>query len=499
MTTTWWVVTAVGQAESGSDLSVQMFARFAAMTRVHAFADDALQDLDAVGLVAAYREGLSIPEVIDAAIARAGVVDERLGALAHEAFDRARREAKDPRPGFFAGVPTFIKDNVDVAGMPTQHGSDAFVAQAVKSDGDFARMYLATGLIPLGKSRLSEFGFSGAVDHPRLGPVRTPWHTDHYAGASSAGSAAFVAAGVVPIAHANDGGGSIRIPASVNGLVGLKPTRNRLAQDKMFRDLPVRIISDGVLTRSVRDTAAFYREAEKVFRHPKLAPIGDINRPGRSRLRIAVVTRGIGRDASAEVRELTLKTASLLESLGHQVVEIDPPLPARFADQFVLYWSGLALGIVKGGRRQHGPTWDPSQLDNLTLGLARHCQRNLHKLPLAIAGMGASARLAAKHHATYDVTLTPTLATTTPRVGHLDPTADYEQVMDRLKDWVAFTPVQNATGEPAISLPLATTATGLPQGMMFGAGRGREARLMELALELEEAAPWPRIQDRIQA
>ena len=472
---------------------------FAAMTRVHAFADDVLQELDAVGLVEAYGQGLSIPAVIDAAIARAGLVDAQLGALAHEAYDRARREATDPRPGFFAGVPTFLKDNVEVAGMPTQHGSDAFVSRPAKRDGDFARMYLATGLVPLGKTRLSEFGFSGAVDHPRLGPVRTPWHTEHYAGASSAGSAAFVAAGVVPIAHANDGGGSIRIPASVNGLVGLKPTRNRLAQDKRMRDMPVRIVSDGVLTRSVRDTAAFYREAEKVFRHPKLAPIGDISRPGRSRLRIAVVTRGIGRDASPEVRDLTLGTAALLESLGHHVEEIEPPVPGRFAEEFVLYWSMMAMVIVKTGRRQYGATWDPTQLDNLTLGLARHCQRNLHKLPLAIAGLGASQRLAAKHHAAYDVTLTPTLATTTPTVGHLDPTADYEQVMDRLMDWVAFTPWQNATGEPAISLPLATSSTGLPQGMMLGAAQGREARLMELAFELEEAAPWPRIQDEITA
>ena len=165
-------------------------------------------------------------------------------------------------------MPTFVKDNVDVAGMPTQQGTDAFVATPRKADGDFARMFLATGVIPLGKTRLSEFGFNAAADHARLGPVRTPWHTEHYAGASSAGSSAFVAAGVVPIAHANDGGGSIRIPASVNGLVGLKPTRDRLAQDKMMRDMPVRIVSDGVVTRSVRDTAAFYREAEKVFRAP---------------------------------------------------------------------------------------------------------------------------------------------------------------------------------------------------------------------------------------
>ena len=159
-------------------------------------------------------------------------------------------------------------------------------------------MYLATGLLPLGKTQLSEFGFSASAEHPRLGPVRCPWSLDHTAGASSAGSAALVAAGAVPIAHANDGGGSIRIPASVNGLVGLKPTRGRLAQDALMRQMPVQIVSDGVLTRSVRDTAAFFREAEHVYRDLRLPPIGDVTGPGRARLRIAVITEGIGRSAS---------------------------------------------------------------------------------------------------------------------------------------------------------------------------------------------------------
>ena len=252
------------------------------MARVHAFGDDHLQDLDAVGLVEAYRDGLSVVDVVEAAIARAHAVDDQLGALAYEAFDRARAEARAPHPGYFSGVPTFLKDNVDVAGMPTQNGTDAYVARPAAADGDFARMYLATGLLALGKTRLSEFGFSGAVDHPRLGPVRTPWNPEHYAGASSAGAAAFVATGVVPIAHANDGGGSIRIPASVNGLVGLKPTRGRLAQDRSMRQMPVRIVSDGVLTRSVRDTAAFYREAEKVYRDPQAGP-GRRHHPARPR------------------------------------------------------------------------------------------------------------------------------------------------------------------------------------------------------------------------
>lgn len=466
------------------------------MTRVHAFGDDALSDLDAVGLVEALHRGdVSVPEVVEAAIARTEAVDGRLGGLQHAAFDQAREAARHPRAGYFAGVPTYIKDNVDVAGWPTLHGSDAFDPVPKEADGDFARQYLATGLLPLGKTRLSEFGFSGAVDHPRLGPVRSPWDTDHYAGASSAGSAAFVAAGAVSIAHANDGGGSIRIPAAVNGLVGLKPTRGRLAQDRMMREMPVRIVSDGVLTRSVRDTAAFYREAEKVWRNPRLAPIGDITRPGRARLRIAVVTQGVGRDASPEVRELTLKTAALLESLGHRVEEIEPPVPPSFPDHFVRYWAMLALVISRRGKRDHGPSFDVTKLDNLTLGLARHAGRNLLRQPASIAVLAASRRVAARHHATYDVTLTPTLATETPLVGHLHPDQDYDVIMDRLMDWVAFTPLQNATGEPAISLPLATTAKGLPHGMMLGSGWGREARLLELAYELEEAVGWPLIQD----
>ncbi|MGH3363011.1 MAG: amidase, partial [Nocardioides sp.] len=290
------------------------------MSRVHAFGDDVLGDLDAVGLVEQISAGRApVRDVVEAAIARAERVNPALNAIAHEAFDRARRDVEQLRGGYFHGVPTFVKDNVDVAGMPTQQGVDAYEGKPRRADGDFARMFLATGLVPLGKTQLSEFGFSPSAEHDRLGPVRSPWDTDYTAGASSAGSAALVAAGVVPLAHANDGGGSIRIPAAVNGLVGLKPTRGRLAQDKMMRQMPVQIISDGVLTRSVRDTAAFMREAEKVYRSLKLPPIGDVTRPGKARLRVAVVTKGVGAEASPEVAELTLKTAGLMEELGHSV------------------------------------------------------------------------------------------------------------------------------------------------------------------------------------
>lgn len=462
------------------------------MTRVHAFTDDALGTCDAVGLVTAIQDGeVSIPDVVEAAIARTSQLQPDLNAVAYVAFDRARAAARDPRGGFFAGVPTLFKDNVDVAGMPTQQGSDAFSARPEPKDGDVARMLLATGLVPIGKTQLSEFGFSPSAEGPRLGPVRSPWDTARTAGASSAGAGALVAAGAVPLAHGNDGGGSIRIPASVNGLIGLKPTRDRLAQERIHRQMPVRIVSDGVLTRSVRDTAAFLRESERVYRALSLPPIGDVTGPGRKRLRVAVHTSGIGRAASPEVAELTLKTARLLEELGHEVEQVDHPAPPTITEDFLVYWSMLAMVVVRTGRQL--PGWDPSRLDNFTRGLDRHCRRRMHRLPGAIARLRRMGRVSLEFHHRYDVALSPTLAHATPLVGHLDPMLDLDTVLERILDWVAFTPWQNATGEPAISLPLATTSEGLPQGMMFSAGAGREALLLELAYELEEARPWASI------
>jgi amidase len=466
------------------------------MPRVHAFGDDALGDHDAIALAEAIRTGrVGAAEVVEAAIARTESVNPALNGLAYNAFEQARRTgSRGPADGVFGGIPTFIKDNVDVAGQPTMQGTDAWTPSAAVADGEFTRLYLATGPVSLGKTQLSEFGFSAAAEHPRLGPVRNPWNTDCTAGASSSGSGAFVAAGVVPIAHANDGGGSIRIPAACNGLVGLKPSRGRLPLDPEVRRQPVGVVTNGVLTRSVRDTAAFYREAERIWRNPKLAPIGDVTRPGRRRLKIAVLTRSVLRECSPPLRELTLQSASVLEELGHRVEHLDePPVPASFPDDFVLYWGLLAMAMVRGGRRAFGDTFDRTRLDNLTLGLDRHAGRNLHRLPLAIVRLRRLRRRTARFFATYDAVLMPTLADETPRVGYLAPT-DYQQVIDRLTDWVAFTPLQNVTGEPAISLPLAQSADGMPVGMMLSADVGQEALLLELAYELEEARPWPRIQ-----
>jgi amidase len=470
------------------------------MRHVHAFKDDALGELDAVALADAIKAGrVARAEVVEAAIARTEAVNPALNGLAYQAFDQARAKALERGSDgeFFAGVPTFVKDSVDVAGLPTMSGTDAWVPLRAATDSDVTRLHLATGLISLGKAQLAELGLGVSAEHPRLGSVRNPWNTDYTAGGSSSGSATLVAAGAVPIAHANDGGGSIRIPASCNGLVGLKPSRGRLLVDKTPRRVPLHLLTNGVLTRSVRDTAAFYREAERIWCHPKLPPIGDVRHPGKQRLQIAVVTRSEKRECSPELRELTLKSAGLLEELGHRVDYVEnPPVPSGVTVDVRLYWALLATWQVKAIRRAFGDTFDRSRLNNLTLGLDRYARRNRHRLPVAIMRLRAVRRRTAQFFGTYDAVLTPTVADETPRLGHFDPTADSQQIIDRQGNWGAFTPLQNITGEPAISLPLAESANGMPVGMMLSADVGREARLLELAFELEEARPWTRIQSR---
>jgi amidase len=469
-----------------------------ARARVHAFSDDALGDHDTVGLAEEIRSGrISALEAVDAAIARVELLQPELNGMACADFDRARARAARPGAGFFAGVPTFVKDNSDVQGLPTQQGCAAYTAGPAKADGDFASMFFGTGAIGLGKTRLSEFGYSMSAEYQHADPVRNPWNTAYSSGASSAGSAAFVAAGAVPIAHANDGGGSIRIPAACNGLIGLKPTRGRVPQDKMIREQPVQIVADGVVTRSVRDTAAFLRESEKHHRNLKLPPIGDIRGPGQKRLRIAMAVDSVGgRTSDPEIADTVRAAAKQLESLGHHVEEIEAPVPDYFAGDFLAYWATTAAFLLGTGKWTLGPDFDRRKTDNLSKGLARHALRHAWKLPLTLARLRASTYQSARFFRSgYDVALTPVLAKPTPELGWLDPNQSYDVIMDRLQQIVSFTPLQNATGEPAISLPLATGSNGMPIGVQLATVQGHEARLLEVAYELEQAVGFARIQD----
>jgi Asp-tRNA(Asn)/Glu-tRNA(Gln) amidotransferase A subunit family amidase len=255
--------------------------------RIHAFADDALGDLDGVALARSVANGAVDPaELVAAAQARADRVAIRLGAVAHQA---ARPRRIPNRGSELDAVPTYVKDNVAVAGMPTNYGTAAFLAGPASADGPYTRQLLATGMVVLGKSRMPEFGLNATTEFAAAEPARNPWDPDHSVGGSSGGAAALVAAGVVPLAHANDGGGSIRIPAAAAGLVGLKPTRGRHVDDVRARLMPINLVSEGVVSRSVRDTAAFVHAMERRWRNPALPPVGRVLGVSSRRVRIGLL------------------------------------------------------------------------------------------------------------------------------------------------------------------------------------------------------------------
>jgi amidase len=464
---------------------------------VHAFGDDALGDSDAVGLAQCLRRGeVSATEVVEAAIARVEQVDPRLHAVELSCHERARAEAAAPRGGFFAGVPTFVKDNTDVAGLPTNHGSAALDAGPAHSDDPVAAQYLDQGFTLLGKSTLPEFGLNATTEFAHREPTRNPWNPAYSCGASSGGSAALVAAGAVPIAHANDGGGSIRIPAACCGLVGLKASRGRHCEKPAVRALPVNLVNEGVVTRSVRDTAHFFAEAETYYRNPRLPEIGLVEGPGDRRLRVGLWLDTVTGDAvDATTRAAVEECARLLESAGHRVEPIPAPLKPSFAEDFGLYWSLLAFLFEKTGHRSVDVSFDPALVDGLTRGLSNQFKRRFYKAPLFIYRLRRTYREYARSFEKVDVVLSPVLSHTTPRLGHISPTVAFDELFSRLMRYVGFTPWANASGGPAIALPMALTADNLPVAVQLFANHGMERTLLELAFEIEAMRPFRRIQD----
>ena len=457
-------------------------------TRVHAFGDDALGEHDAVALADLVRRGeLDVREVTGAAIARAGKVAE-LNAVVAQRFDQPR-PGTDPGAALF-GVPTFIKDNTDITGLPTNNGTSAYRAKPATADGPYARQLLATGLTVLGKSALPEYGFNASTEFADRPPARNPWHTEYSVGASSGGSAALVASGVVPIAHANDGGGSIRIPAACAGLVGLKPSRGRHASGPDARLMPINLISEGVLTRSVRDTAAYLAAVERHWRNPRYPAIGSVDRPVTRRLRIGVLTEGIaGRAVCAETRATVEATAQALAEAGHFVEPAVLPLREDFVRAFVRYWSLLAFLAASTGKLVDR-SYDWRKLDGFTLGLRGKFRREAWQLPKALYDMRVGTRAYLGMFGRYDLVLSPVLGHTTPRLGYLSPTVPFDELLERLLAYVSFTPANNVAGTPAISLPMGTSEAGLPIGIQLAAGRGEERTLLEIALQLEQLRPW---------
>ncbi|MPY80806.1 MAG: amidase, partial [Actinophytocola sp.] len=450
---------------------------------------------DAVAIARRIRTGeVSQAEVIEAAAARARRVDEQLNAVTYPAYDEAL--AAEPTPGLLSGVPTFVKDNSDVAGMPTGFGTAAFRPRPAKKTGPFTAQLLGTGLTVLGKSRLPEFGFNASTEFAEGDPTRNPWHTAYSSGASSGGSAALVASGAVPLAHANDGGGSIRIPAACCGLVGLKPSRGRFIDGDQARTLPINLIGEGVVTRSVRDTAAFFAAAERYRPAPKLPPVGHVEGPSGRTLRVGLLLESVsGAKTCQETRAAVEDTAAVLEKLGHQVEPVPLPVDAGFVRDFTRYWGMLSFLVSRFGRYAIDRDFDASKMDNLSRGLRDLYQRDLHRTPTTLYRLSRVRRAYAAAFARHDLILSPVLAHVTPKLGHLSPTLPFDELLERLQRYVAFTPLNNVSGGPAISLPTGVSEDGLPIGVQFSAAVGDERTLLDVAYVLEGERPFRRIQD----
>lgn len=460
---------------------------------VHAFADEVAR-MDAVALAEAVRSGqLHAREIVEGAIARARAVDPFLHAVAAEDYERARAASNGAADGPFTGVPTFIKDMVDVAGMTTRWGTQALdgVRPATKTTG-IAQQMFDMGMVCLGKTTLPEFGLTPTTEFPHGEPTRNPWNLDHTAGGSSGGAAALVAAGVVPIAHAADGGGSIRIPAACCGLVGLKPSRGRLLPRPEISRMPVNIVVDGVLTRSVRDTALYFAEAEKRFRNPRLEPMRHVTTPPGRRLRIgALLDSPSGFAVDAVTRRTFEDTMALLEALGHRVESTPLPVSPQFGEDFTHYYGLLAFAVRNAGKRLYDRSFDKEKLTDLTHGLAALFRKRILRTPGAVLRLRRSHRVYAAFFERYDAVLSPTVAQVTPPVGHLGMGLPFDVLFPRVLEWVGYTPLANATGAPAISLPVGFDAEKhLPVGMMLSAAHGKDALLLQLAIEIEEARPW---------
>ena len=466
-----------------------------------AFAEFA--EYDGLGLAELVRRGEVSPiELVEAAIERIERHNPVLNAVVHKAYDEARRVARGTLPdGPFRGVPFLVKDlGMEVAGWPMTNGS-VFTRDVVpREDSELVKRQRAAGLVLLGKTNTPERGITGTTESRLLGPCRNPWNPEHIAGGSSGGSAAAVAAGMVPLAHASDGLGSIRIPAACCGLFGLKVTRER---NPGGLDIGGNVLGFGVshvVTRSVRDSAAMldatgYPEAAMPFASPArprsyLAEVG--NAPGRLRVAYSAETPS-GRPIDPEVRTALEDTAKLLAALGHEVEERGLGIDYR-----ALYRLHGVLGAANSAaahaetEEQLGRSAGEDELEPLTwAGIRSGRKLSGEAVMRALRELRRRTREILRFFETFDLLLTPVLGTPPPRVGHIDPVLlDPREVGKRQSVAFPFTPPFNFTGQPAMSVPLAWSRDGLPLGMQLAARYGDEATLFRVAAQLEAARPW---------
>ncbi|MFN0317261.1 MAG: amidase [Burkholderiales bacterium] len=461
------------------------------------------EQFDAMGLANLVRtKAVSADELLEAAITRNESLRTKINALSVPCYEHGREAIKRGLPpGPFAGVPFVLKDlHALCNGTLSSNGSRFFQDNVADHDTAQIARYKRGGLVIFGKSSTPEFGLTVTTEPKVYGPTRNPWNADYMAGGSSGGSAAAVAAGIVPAAHATDGGGSIRIPASCCGLVGLKPTRGRNPAGPDRGEGWSGMSHEHVVTRSVRDSAALLDLtagpdagapyfAERPQR-PFLAEVGA--EPGKLRIGLALKTPA-GEALHAECAEAVRDAAIILTALGHHVEEVTlSPLPEDFSESFRTAIGGNIRAAVDSYAKKKGKTVQREFFEYVTwMFYEMGGKASAADYARAVLGIHGAGRHVAQWFAGFDLLLTPTLPDPPQKIGvfNMDSPVldDYARAITRL---TSFTAPFNASGSPAVSLPLHWTADGLPVGVQLAAPYGEEAILIRLASQLEAAKPW---------
>lgn len=476
---------------------------------------------DALGLAELVTAGeVSAAELLEAAISRAGQVNPRINALVIPMFEQARSRVREPLAGPFAGVPFLIKDIIqDYAGVPATSGSRALRDWKPPSHASYTQRCLDAGLVIFGKTATPELALKGITESKAWGVTRNPWNLDHTPGGSSGGAAAAVAAGILPMAGANDGGGSIRIPAACCGLFGLRPSRGRVPLGPRMGEAWEGASSDLVVSRSVRDSAAMLDALQGAdigapfeIRAPERPYLQEVARdPGR--LRIAFSTRSpIGTEVDPQCVAALEETARLLERLGHRVEEAQPEVDGlALARCYITMYMGNVAATVAEIVAETGAREADFETDTRTFALLGRALPAGDYVRIR-RQWNDFARALGRFFTCHDLYLTPTLAAPPLRIGELELPAWQRAaqklvlglragglllksgIVDQLaRDSLAkvpFTQLSNLTGTPSMSVPLQWTQEGLPLGSHFIAPFGEEARLLRLAAQLEQVQPW---------
>lgn len=451
---------------------------------------------DATDLAGRIRKGeLSAAEAVQAAVRAAEATNPELNFLVTPDFERALEKAARGRAeGPFGGVPFLIKDQASYIGLPTRAGSRSRRdSPPLTRQSPYVDAFDRAGLVVIGKSATPEFGFLPTTEPLAGGPTRNPWDPSRSSGGSSGGAAAAVAAGVVPVAHGSDGGGSLRIPGAACGLFALKPSRGRMLgarNERQVTDIGV----NHVLSRSVRDSAALFALTEDTGPDAQHPAMGLIIEPVRGRLRIGAVLEGPGgKFPDPEIQAAHARTLGLLKDLGHEVVPTRWPIDERFNKDFTVLW-GSGAAAVTAQAAKAAPGTDLSTLfEPFTLALAERAAKTTPEgFAQAMAGLQRASAAYGDWFRTerLDVILSPVTAEPPPKLGVLAGSNPFDVLEQRLLAYAGYTPLHNVAGAPAMSVPLHMSRGGLPIGAQFAAPVGGEKVLFQLAYQLEAAEPW---------